>query len=68
MESGAVPVGGRPDADTADFSVVWALLTCGRSYERTVEAPEPYREIRETDEVAMPRGYPSHVEPPDQSP
>jgi hypothetical protein len=41
-----------PDVDTADFSVVRALLPRGRSYEQAVKALEPYREIREPDESA----------------
>ena len=41
-----------PDARTADFSVVRALLPRGRSYEQAVKALEPYREIRQPDEGA----------------
>ena len=41
-----------PDADTADFSVVRALLPRGRSYEQAVKALEPYREIQAPDDDA----------------
>ena len=35
------------DAFTADFTVVRALLRCGRQYEKAVESFEPYSEIKE---------------------
>jgi uncharacterized protein YecE (DUF72 family) len=35
------------EAFTADFTVVRALLRCGRRYEKAVENFEPYREIKE---------------------
>jgi uncharacterized protein YecE (DUF72 family) len=38
-----------PEAFTADFSVVRALLPKGRTYEQAVAACEPYQEIREPD-------------------
>ncbi len=41
-----------PDADTADFTVVRALLRRGRTYEQAVESFEPYREVRESSEGA----------------
>jgi uncharacterized protein YecE (DUF72 family) len=40
------------DAYTADFTVVRALLTRGRTYEKAVKAFEPYREIKEPNEGA----------------
>ncbi len=40
------------DAYTADFSVVRALLTRGRSYEQAVKALEPYQLIQEPNERA----------------
>jgi uncharacterized protein YecE (DUF72 family) len=40
------------DAYTADFTVVRALLTRGRTYEKAVKAFEPYREIKEPNEDA----------------
>jgi uncharacterized protein YecE (DUF72 family) len=40
------------DAFTADFTVVRALLTKGRSYEQAVAALQPYAEIREPNEGA----------------
>ena len=40
------------DAYTADFTVVRALLTRGRTYEMAVKAFEPYREIKEPNEGA----------------
>ncbi len=36
-----------PEAFTADFAVVRALLRCGRDYEKAVQSFEPYREIQE---------------------
>ncbi len=39
-----------PDADTADFSVVRALLRKGRLYEQAVKAFEPYERVQEPDE------------------
>jgi uncharacterized protein YecE (DUF72 family) len=41
-----------PDAFTADFTVVRALLRKGRSYEQAVEALQPYREIQDPNEGA----------------
>jgi uncharacterized protein YecE (DUF72 family) len=41
-----------PDAFTADFTVVRALLARGRAYEQAVAAFEPYREIREPNDQA----------------
>jgi uncharacterized protein YecE (DUF72 family) len=35
------------EAFTADFTVVRALLRCGRAYEKAVESFEPYNEIKE---------------------
>jgi uncharacterized protein YecE (DUF72 family) len=40
------------DAYTADFTVVRALLTRGRTYEKAVKAFEPYREFKEPSEGA----------------
>jgi uncharacterized protein YecE (DUF72 family) len=40
------------EAFTADFTVVRALLTRGRTYEKAVKAFEPYREIQEPNEGA----------------
>jgi uncharacterized protein YecE (DUF72 family) len=40
------------DAHTADFAVVRALLTKGRSYEQAVKTFEPYRETQEVNEGA----------------
>jgi uncharacterized protein YecE (DUF72 family) len=40
------------EAFTADFTVVRALLTRGRTYEQAVKTFEPYGEIRETSEGA----------------
>ena len=40
------------DFPRADFTVVRALLTRGRSYEKAVKAFEPYREIKEPNEGA----------------
>jgi len=40
------------DAYTADFAVVRALLTRGRSYEQAVKTFEPYRETQAVDEGA----------------
>ena len=37
----------RPGVETADFFVVRALLSKGRSYEQAVKAFEPYEKIRE---------------------
>jgi uncharacterized protein YecE (DUF72 family) len=42
----------RPGVETADFSVVRALLSKGRSYEQAVESFEPYERIREPNEAA----------------
>ena len=42
----------RPGVETADFRVVRALLSKGRSYEQSVEAFEPYERIREPNEAA----------------
>jgi uncharacterized protein YecE (DUF72 family) len=42
----------RPGVETADFSVVRALLSKGRSYEQAVEAFGPYEKIREPNESA----------------
>jgi uncharacterized protein YecE (DUF72 family) len=36
-----------PEAYTADFTVVRALLRCGRPYDQAVDAFEPYRETKE---------------------
>jgi hypothetical protein len=41
-----------PDAFTADFTVVRALLKKGRAYEQAVRSFEPYRQVRETNEDA----------------
>ncbi len=41
-----------PDAYSADFTVVRALLKKGRAYEQAVKSFEPYRAIREPDEDA----------------
>lgn len=38
------------EAFTADFTVVRALLRCGRAYDKAVESFEPYREIQEPSE------------------
>jgi uncharacterized protein YecE (DUF72 family) len=40
------------EALTADFTVVRALLRCGRQYEKAVESFEPYNEIKEVCEHA----------------
>ena len=40
------------DAYTADFTVVRALLTGGRTYEQAVKSFEPYREIQDPNEGA----------------
>ena len=40
------------EAFTADFTVVRALLRCGRAYDKAVESFEPYNEIKETCEHA----------------
>jgi uncharacterized protein YecE (DUF72 family) len=42
----------RPGVETADFSVVRALLSKGRSYEQAVEAFEPYEKTREPNQAA----------------
>jgi uncharacterized protein YecE (DUF72 family) len=42
----------RPGVETADFSVVRALLSKGRTYEKAVEAFEPYEKTREPNEAA----------------
>jgi uncharacterized protein YecE (DUF72 family) len=41
-----------PKAFTADFTVVRALLRCGRAYDKAVDTFEPYREIQEVNEGA----------------
>jgi uncharacterized protein YecE (DUF72 family) len=41
-----------PGVETADFSVVRALLSKARTYEQAVEAFEPYEKIREPNEAA----------------
>jgi uncharacterized protein YecE (DUF72 family) len=41
-----------PGAFTADFTVVRALLSKGRTYERAVQAFEPYRSIQEPNQPA----------------
>ncbi len=41
-----------PDADTADFTVVRALLRRGRTYEQAVKTFEPYRTVQEPNEGA----------------
>lgn len=41
-----------PDAFTADFTVVRALLAKGRSYEKAVEALQPYASIKDPNEGA----------------
>jgi uncharacterized protein YecE (DUF72 family) len=41
-----------PDAETADFTVVRALLRRGRTYEQAVASFEPYREVQEPNEGA----------------
>ena len=41
-----------PDAYTADFTVVRALLRKGRPYEQAVKSFEPYREVQEPNEGA----------------
>jgi uncharacterized protein YecE (DUF72 family) len=40
------------EAFTADFTVVRALLRCGRAYDMADDAFEPYRELQEVNEVA----------------
>jgi uncharacterized protein YecE (DUF72 family) len=42
----------KPGVETADYAVVRALLSKGRSYEQAVEAFEPYERIREPNEPA----------------
>jgi uncharacterized protein YecE (DUF72 family) len=42
----------RPGVETADFFVVRALLSKGRTYEKAVEAFEPYERTREPNEAA----------------
>ena len=42
----------RPGVETADFSVVRALLSKGRTYEKAVEAFEPYEKTREPNQPA----------------
>jgi uncharacterized protein YecE (DUF72 family) len=42
----------KPGVETADFTVVRALLTKGRTYEKAVEAFEPYERVREPNEAA----------------
>jgi uncharacterized protein YecE (DUF72 family) len=42
----------RPGVETADFFVVRALLSKGRTYEKAVEAFEPYEKTREPNEAA----------------
>jgi uncharacterized protein YecE (DUF72 family) len=41
-----------PDAESADFTVVRALLRKGRLYEQAVKAFEPYRDLQEPNEGA----------------
>jgi hypothetical protein len=41
-----------PEAFTADFTVVRALLQRGRAYEKPVQSFEPFREIQEPSEEA----------------
>ncbi len=41
----------RPGVETADFFVVRALLSKGRTYEKAVEAFEPYEKTREPNEA-----------------
>ena len=41
-----------PEAFTADFTVVRALLQRGRAYDKAVESFEPYREIQQPSEEA----------------
>jgi hypothetical protein len=41
-----------PDAFTADFTVVRALLKKGRTYEQAVRSFEPYRQVKESNEGA----------------
>jgi hypothetical protein len=41
-----------PEAFTADFTVLRALLTKGRSYEQSVKTLEPYSEIKAPSEGA----------------
>jgi hypothetical protein len=41
-----------PEAFTADFTVVSALLQRGRPYEKAVQTFEPYREIQEPSDEA----------------
>ena len=41
-----------PGVFTADFTVVRALLRCGRAYDKAVQSFEPYREIQEVNEGA----------------
>jgi uncharacterized protein YecE (DUF72 family) len=43
---------GMPGVFTADFTVARALLTRGRTYERAVQAFEPYRLVREPNQPA----------------
>jgi uncharacterized protein YecE (DUF72 family) len=42
----------KPGVETADFFVVRALLSKGRTYEKAVESFEPYERIREPNEAA----------------
>jgi hypothetical protein len=42
----------RPGVETADFTVVRALLSKGRTYEKAVGAFEPYERVREPNEAA----------------
>lgn len=39
-----------PDAFTADFTVVRALLEKGRTYDQAVDAFDTYREVQDKDE------------------
>jgi hypothetical protein len=41
-----------PGVFTADFAVVRALLSRGRTYEQAVKTFEPYRQIQEPNETA----------------
>jgi hypothetical protein len=50
-----------PDAFTADFTVVRALLKKGRAYEQAVRSFEPYRQLQEPNEGAR-EGMPKIAE------
>jgi uncharacterized protein YecE (DUF72 family) len=49
---GLMKQGAIGEAFTADFAVVRALLTPGRTYQKAVEQFEPYRLVQEVDELA----------------